>query len=91
MWIQYRCASVQYSYFTPIDMWPWPYPNIKVRFSAYFHDPHFPSIYCVHTRPLRYPAGESYQDVIQRLEPVITEVERERECVCIVGHQAILR
>ena len=39
----------------------------------------------------RYPAGESYQDVIQRLEPVVIEVERERECVCIVGHQAILR
>ncbi|GAX77020.1 hypothetical protein CEUSTIGMA_g4467.t1 [Chlamydomonas eustigma] len=39
----------------------------------------------------RYPAGESYQDVIQRLEPAIIELERERECVCIVGHQAILR
>ena len=30
-------------------------------------------------------------DVIQRLEPVIIEVERERECVCIVAHQAVLR
>ncbi len=30
-------------------------------------------------------------DVIQRLEPVIIEMERERECVCVVGHQAILR
>lgn len=30
-------------------------------------------------------------DVIQRLEPVITEVERERECICIVAHQAVLR
>ena len=30
-------------------------------------------------------------DVIQRLEPVITEVERERECVIIVAHQAVLR
>ncbi len=40
---------------------------------------------------LRYPAGESYMDVIQRLEPVIIEMEREKECVCIVGHQAILR
>lgn len=39
----------------------------------------------------RYPAGESYLDVIQRLEPVIIELEREKECVCIVGHQAVLR
>jgi len=39
----------------------------------------------------RYPRGESYLDLIQRLEPVVTEVERERECVCIVGHQAVLR
>lgn len=39
----------------------------------------------------RYPSGESYQDVVQRLEPVVTEVERERECVVIVAHQAVLR
>jgi 6-phosphofructo-2-kinase / fructose-2,6-biphosphatase 3 len=39
----------------------------------------------------RYPSGESYMDVIQRLEPVVIEVERERECVCIVAHQAVLR
>ena len=41
--------------------------------------------------PCRYPSGESYMDVIQRLEPVIIEIERERECVCVVAHQAILR
>lgn len=39
----------------------------------------------------RYPEGESYLDVVQRLEPVIAEVEREREYVCIVSHQATLR
>jgi 6-phosphofructo-2-kinase / fructose-2,6-biphosphatase 3 len=39
----------------------------------------------------RYPAGESYMDVIKRLESIIIEVERENESVCIVGHQAILR
>ncbi|KAG1663909.1 hypothetical protein FOA52_002672 [Chlamydomonas sp. UWO 241] len=39
----------------------------------------------------RYPAGESYMDVIQRLEPVVIEMERERECVCVVSHQAVLR
>ena len=38
----------------------------------------------------RYPAGESYLDVIQRLEPVIIEIEREREYVCVVAHQARL-
>lgn len=39
----------------------------------------------------RYPRGESYQDIIQRLEPVIFELERERAPVLIVGHQAVLR
>jgi hypothetical protein len=39
----------------------------------------------------RYPSGESYMDVIQRLEPVVIEVERDRECICIVAHQAVLR
>lgn len=39
----------------------------------------------------RYPNGESYLDVIQRLEPVIIELEREKESVLIVAHQAILR
>jgi len=39
----------------------------------------------------RYPRGESYQDVIQRLEPVIFEIERERAPVLIIGHQAVLR
>ena len=39
----------------------------------------------------RYPRGESYQDVIQRLEPVIFEIERERSPVLVIGHQAVLR
>ncbi|KDD72310.1 6-phosphofructo-2-kinase, partial [Helicosporidium sp. ATCC 50920] len=39
----------------------------------------------------RYPSGESYMDVVQRLEPVVTELESERDCVCIVSHQAVLR
>lgn len=39
----------------------------------------------------RYPRGESYQDLIARLEPVILELERHREPVLIVGHQAVLR
>lgn len=39
----------------------------------------------------RYPMGESYVDVIQRLEPVILELERQREPVLIVAHNAIIR
>lgn len=39
----------------------------------------------------RYPRGESYLDVIQRLEPLIQEIERHQETLLIVGHQGILR
>src|SRR5262249_3658924 len=39
----------------------------------------------------RYPRGESYADVIQRLEPVIVELEGLRSQVLIVAHQAVLR
>ena len=38
----------------------------------------------------RYPGGESYEDVIARVEAVIMELERQ-ENVLVVGHQAILR
>jgi broad specificity phosphatase PhoE len=39
----------------------------------------------------RYPRGESYQDVIQRIDPVITEIERTRRPVLVIAHQAVLR
>ncbi|HEX7668837.1 MAG TPA: 6-phosphofructo-2-kinase/fructose-2,6-bisphosphatase [Polyangiaceae bacterium] len=39
----------------------------------------------------RYPRGESYADVIQRLEPVIVELERQRAPVLLIAHQAVLR
>ncbi len=39
----------------------------------------------------RYPRGESYLDVIARLEPIIIEMERHREPLLIVGHQGVLR
>lgn len=39
----------------------------------------------------RYPGGESYVDVITRLEPVILEVERQRGPVLIVAHNAVIR
>lgn len=39
----------------------------------------------------RYPRGESYEDVIQRLDPMIIHLERQRSPVLLVGHQAVLR
>ncbi|XP_072311065.1 6-phosphofructo-2-kinase/fructose-2,6-bisphosphatase 3 isoform X1 [Eucyclogobius newberryi] len=38
----------------------------------------------------RYPAGESYQDLVQRVEPVIMELERQ-ENVLVICHQAVMR
>jgi len=39
----------------------------------------------------RYPRGESYLDMIQRIEPIIFELERHDGPVIVVGHQGILR
>jgi len=39
----------------------------------------------------RYPRGESYLDLIHRLHNCILEMERSREPILIVGHQAVLR
>lgn len=39
----------------------------------------------------RYPAGESYMDVIHRIEPIIFAIEKSREPVIIVAHQAVIR
>ncbi len=39
----------------------------------------------------RYPRGESYEDVISRLDKVLVEIERHREPVLVIGHQAVLR
>lgn len=38
----------------------------------------------------RYRGGESYRDLVVRLEPVIMELERQ-DNILIVGHQAIIR
>lgn len=38
----------------------------------------------------RYPGGESYQDLVQRIEPVIMELERQ-ENVLVICHQAVMR
>ncbi|XP_014285658.1 6-phosphofructo-2-kinase/fructose-2,6-bisphosphatase [Halyomorpha halys] len=38
----------------------------------------------------RYPWGESYLDIMSRLEPVLLELERE-DSVLVISHQAVLR
>jgi broad specificity phosphatase PhoE/predicted kinase len=39
----------------------------------------------------RYPQGESYEDVIARVEPAIIELERNRRPVLVIAHQAVHR
>jgi len=39
----------------------------------------------------RYPRGESYLDVMLRLEPLAHDMERVRETLLVVAHQGILR
>lgn len=39
----------------------------------------------------RYPGGESYQDMVMRLEPVIMELENANKVVVVVAHQGVLR
>ena len=40
---------------------------------------------------MRYPKGESYLDLITRLEPLVHELLAFREPILIVSHQAVLR
>mmetsp|Transcript_27168 Transcript_27168/g.44256 ORF Transcript_27168/g.44256 Transcript_27168/m.44256 type:complete len:118 (-) Transcript_27168:370-723(-) len=39
----------------------------------------------------RYPRGESYLDVIRRVEQVMLHMQRHKDPVLIVAHQAVLR
>eukprot|EP00903_Cladosiphon_okamuranus_P007712 g7473.t1 len=39
----------------------------------------------------RYPEGEGYLDVVNRLDPVIVALEREDRPVMVISHQAVLR
>ncbi|KAI5806601.1 6-phosphofructo-2-kinase-domain-containing protein [Peziza echinospora] len=39
----------------------------------------------------RYPRAESYHDLAVRLEPIILELERERNDLLIVAHESVLR
>ncbi|XP_014664377.1 PREDICTED: 6-phosphofructo-2-kinase/fructose-2,6-bisphosphatase-like isoform X2 [Priapulus caudatus] len=38
----------------------------------------------------RYPGGESYEDLVARLEPVIMELERQGN-IMVISHQAVIR
>ncbi len=61
------------------------YPEIRAR---------YPEEYGARQRDklgYRYPQGESYMDVIERVEPVALELERHRTPVLIISHQAVLR
>nr|XP_032827466.1 LOW QUALITY PROTEIN: 6-phosphofructo-2-kinase/fructose-2,6-bisphosphatase 3-like [Petromyzon marinus] len=60
------------------------YDEIEQRFPEEF------SLRAASKYHYRYPNGESYQDLVQRLEPVIMELERQ-ENVLVVCHQAVLR
>jgi len=54
----------------------------------------FPGIFTPHKGPLdftwRYPGGESYKDMLSRLEPVIMELERQ-ENVLVISHRTTMR
>lgn len=39
----------------------------------------------------RFPRGESYMDVVHRLEPIVHEIERHKEPLLVVAHKAVLR
>jgi len=39
----------------------------------------------------RYPRGESYFDILSRLDPLVHEMESYREPLLLVSHQAVLR
>lgn len=39
----------------------------------------------------RFPRGESYEDVCNRLDPLIIELERQQSPVLIVSHNAVIR
>ena len=39
----------------------------------------------------RFPRGESYMDVIGRLERIIFEIEKQENILLIVSHESVLR
>lgn len=63
--------------------WVFFLPETKVK-------ENFPKEYAARERDklrYRYPRGESYLDIIARLEPVIFEMERQKAPLLIIAHQ----
>jgi broad specificity phosphatase PhoE/predicted kinase len=63
------------------------YEGVKSRFPEEYHSRNMDKL------RYRYPGGESYLDLMARLEPVIIELERgcEEGALMIIAHQAVLR
>jgi len=63
----------------------WTYKEIEEKMPALHENRKQDKLRC------RYPRGESYLDLISRLEPIFVEIERQQVPILIVAHQAILR
>ncbi len=64
-----------------------------IRVRTYVQE-NFPLFYEARERnkyTTRYPRGESYYDLVQRLEPCIVEMERVSGNLLVVCHQAVAR
>eukprot|EP00392_Amoebophrya_sp_AT5.2_P002708 g2713.t1 len=61
------------------------YPEIEASFPTEFAERQRNKL------TYRYPRGESYLDVIQRVHACILDMERCRERLLIIGHQGVLR
>ena len=61
------------------------YEEIRIRMPDVFHARSMEKF------RYRYPRGESYEDVIQRLDPLIIQLERQRNPILVIAHQAVLR
>ncbi len=63
----------------------WTYADVAARMPDDFHRRKADKL------RYRYPRGESYLDVMERLGPVILELERQQESVLVVAHNAVIR
>ncbi|CAM5173817.1 unnamed protein product [Eretmochelys imbricata] len=69
----------------------WGVPGVCEEMSYEEIQTHHPEEFALRDQDkYRYPKGESYEDLVQRLEPVIMELERQ-ENVLVICHQAVMR
>ncbi|KAJ8614209.1 hypothetical protein CTAYLR_001110 [Chrysophaeum taylorii] len=86
---------------TWVQMRPRPWSNLDELFAGICDGmtydeikEHYPDEFARRQRnklAYRYPRGESYLDMIHRLDPMILEMERHREPLLIIAHQGVLR